>query len=372
MNRGLSLYFDLLRTVAAFEVFLFHMHRFRRIGLAVAWWNFLGYEAVILFFVLSGFVIGFAASERDVTLDRYIVSRLTRILSVAVPAVLLTYIADQIGHRVDPTIYSPFPLDVPLIRLAAGLTMLNESWVSIQMFSNWPLWSVAYEFWYYFLFAAAFFLRGRLRLVTIFILAIIAGPHSLLLFPIWLLGQWAYRERWSARLPRVAIVLLALVPLAGIWLYFAESWRQHGVDALLSVMSRHTWRYGLSASRYVLSDTALGALIALHFIGMRGLGPKLEQVLSTVARPVRFAAAYSFTLYALHQPLMLLFASILGAAGLPVSPWTVGGLTLAMVYAVGTVTERQRDRLKPLFARALAAVLPARVLASAGAGARAI
>jgi len=126
------------------------MCNFRIVGLKYAWWNVNGHEAVVVFFVLSGFVITFAAGERDRTLERYIVSRLTRVLSVAVPAVLLTYVADRVGHSIDPALYSRFSLMQPVVRLIAGLTLLNESWVSIQIFSNTPIWSIGYEFWYYF------------------------------------------------------------------------------------------------------------------------------------------------------------------------------------------------------------------------------
>lgn len=364
MNKGLSLYFDLLRAGAAFEVFLFHMNRFKQIGMKPAWWNYGGFDAVTLFFVLSGFVIAFAARERDRTLERYVVSRLTRILSVAVPAVFLTYLADRIGHPLDPLLYAPFTLDYPIVRLIAGMTLLNESWVPIQIFSNTPMWSVGYEFWYYFLFAAIIFLRGPLRIAAVVVVALISGPRALLLFPIWLMGSWAYRERWSATLPRAAHVLLALVPLVGMWMYYHYNWRQHGVNVLLSIMTQQQWRQDLTWSRYVLSDTAFGALIACHFVGMRNLGPELERVLGSVARPVRFVAAYSFTLYALHNPMLLLSTAVIGAAGLPVSPWSVGGLTLAVVLVVGTITERRRYRLKPIFAGLLARIAPPRILAA--------
>ena len=364
MNRGLSLYFDLLRALAAFEVFIFHMNRFRSIGLPFAWWNSYGHEAVVLFFVLSGFVITFAAGERDRTLERYIVSRLSRILSVAVPAVLLTYVADRIGHAVNPALYAPFPLTQPIVRLVAGLTLLNESWVSIQIFSNTPIWSIGYEFWYYFLFASTFFLRGRLRIVSFVAVAVIAGPRALLMFPIWLIGSWAYRERWSARLPRPAIVALAVGPLIGVWAYVAQGWHARGDAILIGVVGSRAWHDGLHWSQDILSDGALGLLIGAHFIGMRGLGPAIERVLGPVSRSVRFVAAYSFTLYALHQPMILLFTATLGSAALPVTPFSVGGLVLGVVLLVGTLTERQRDRLRPIFSRLLTSLVPARVLAA--------
>ena len=48
--------------------------------------------------------------------------------------------------------------------MAIGAAMLNESWVSVQMLSNTPYWSIAYEVFYYALFAALFYLKGALAL----------------------------------------------------------------------------------------------------------------------------------------------------------------------------------------------------------------
>ena len=53
-----------------------------------------GHSAVVIFFVLSGYVITYVASERETTLRDYALSRCARIYAVAVPTLLLTIVLD--------------------------------------------------------------------------------------------------------------------------------------------------------------------------------------------------------------------------------------------------------------------------------------
>ena len=78
MHRGLSLYLDLLRLAAALEVFAYHLAGLPNTGLDNDLWNAFGHEAVTIFFVLSGFVIPYAARSREPDPRMFVVARLTR------------------------------------------------------------------------------------------------------------------------------------------------------------------------------------------------------------------------------------------------------------------------------------------------------
>ena len=126
---GLSLYLELLRLLAATEVVLFHINGFPLLGGHRAAWNAFGHEAVVVFFVLSGFVIAFAAQTREHTPKAYAVSRLTRIYSVALPCLLATVLFDRIGIVLVPQLYDGLITDgSALVRLVLGGLFLNESW----------------------------------------------------------------------------------------------------------------------------------------------------------------------------------------------------------------------------------------------------
>lgn len=347
VERGQSLYLDALRLIAALEVAAFHLGRLPGSGVPEGWWNAFGHEAVVIFFVLSGFVIRHAAGKNDPTLRLFAISRISRVWSVAIPALLLTWLFDSIGHRIDLAPYEGLVTDgSAALRVAIGAAMLNESWVSVQMLSNTPYWSIAYEVFYYALFAAIFYLKGRWRWL-ILVPALIAGPKILLLFPIWLMGWAAYSERWSARWPRwlvwaafcqpVLCLLLysqfGLMGLTGGWL---EGWLGHDL-----------WRNGLAWSRYVISDSLLGLSIAVNLIAAKHLGPELAIALNGAAKPIRWLAGRSFTLYLLHQPTMLLMIALSGALLPPIwrTPFIVMGATI-VILAVAEVTEGQRHRLR--------------------------
>src|SRR5258705_180650 len=106
MNRETSLYLDVFRFSAAIIVFLGHM-----VGARFTWglfWQiapFMG-DAVTVFFVLSGFVIGFTTDERETTLRSYVIARAARMYSVAIPALLITFALDFLGRMARPDLYS--------------------------------------------------------------------------------------------------------------------------------------------------------------------------------------------------------------------------------------------------------------------------
>ncbi|MGH7072336.1 MAG: acyltransferase family protein [Acetobacteraceae bacterium] len=106
MTREVSLYLDLLRFLAALTVFLGHVSGSRFTGGFL--WQFGPYmgEAVTVFFVLSGFVIGYTTDRREKSAYSYAVARAARIYSVALPALVVTFTLDAIGRSIRPDLYS--------------------------------------------------------------------------------------------------------------------------------------------------------------------------------------------------------------------------------------------------------------------------
>ena len=149
MTPALSVYLDALRFTAAMVVFLAHASYARLTGGVLPGFGLLADDAVMAFFVLSGFVIAWTAEKKKhAGLGEYASARLARLYSVAIPALLLTVVVDPIGLRFAPEIYPPnvYEGDVPLLRLGAALIFCNELWfATIRPFSNGPFWSLGYE-----------------------------------------------------------------------------------------------------------------------------------------------------------------------------------------------------------------------------------
>lgn len=351
MPPGLSLYLELLRLLAASEVVLFHINGFAMLGGHRTWWNAFGHEAVVIFFVLSGFVIAFAAQTREKTPRAFMTSRLTRIYSVAVPCLLATVVFDRMGQFLLPQLYDGLITDgSALVRLVLGSLFLNESWtVSAQMFSNTPYWSIAYEFWYYMIFAGLFYFRGWARIGWTGLACLIAGYKILLLFPIWALGWATYNWVQKHRVSAGPGLLLFVQPALALYLVDSGEWTRKAGEWLAGLLGQQGWREGLSWSRYVLTDTLLGLSMVLHFVGAHALSPWLERMLKPIAAPVKWLTARSFTLYLLHQPAMLLAGAVLITLGVPLlGSWSVFAATWLIVIAVAQVSELQKHRLKPL------------------------
>ena len=75
-------------------------------GLPVVWRiSHLGNDAVMVFFVLSGFVIAYVANSKEKTIESYFISRFARLYSVVLPALILTIIFDYFGSRIAYELY---------------------------------------------------------------------------------------------------------------------------------------------------------------------------------------------------------------------------------------------------------------------------
>jgi peptidoglycan/LPS O-acetylase OafA/YrhL len=102
MKKDLSIYLDILRVLAAATVFLAHLSSMKNSGGFLWQFQNFGHPAVIVFFVLSGYLIQYSVTARENTLIDYAVARLGRLYSVVIPALLLTYVLDRIGASFDP------------------------------------------------------------------------------------------------------------------------------------------------------------------------------------------------------------------------------------------------------------------------------
>lgn len=354
MNRNLSIYLDLVRFLTALMVFVVHANYQRFTGGLPFFWRFkdLGNDAVMVFFVLSGFVIAHVVATKERTLQEYAASRLARLYSVVVPALILTLVLDAAGSMLEPSLYSGdwFEYDQPWSRMLAALSFTNELWFSYtRPFSNGPFWSLGYEPWYYALFAAAHFLRGNVRIVAVTALCLLIGPKILLLLPVWLLGVWAYRECVRSRLSAEQGLRLMLGS-AAMYLVFRLN---DGPDNLLALsrewLGADVLYDKLAWSRKFLSSYLIGICVALHFIGAAALAPHLKQVPELLERPIRFVAGLTFSLYLLHYPLLQFFAALTPVAGMQEhrAAFVASGV-LAVVGLVGAAIERRKGALKEL------------------------
>lgn len=346
MTRAFSIYLDLVRLAAACLVVMYHASSPFLVNHLLPVSGY-GHAAVILFFVLSGYVIAYATDTRKQTVRDYAVSRCSRIWSLAVPAVLLAILFDVVGQTLAPDIYAGHTTnDHTLLRIATSFLFLNEIWsVSIMTFSDTAYWSLNYEVWYYILFGVYLFAGARRRWLWIGLVALMVGPKIVLLSPIWIFGVILYRWQRPQQIPEwLGWLLLA----ASIGLFTAFEQAQvanHAANALKAYLGEH-WLRELNFSRWFISDYLLGVIVFMNFVGMRRVAGLFAPLLYAIERPVRFGAAYTFALYILHQPLLFFFSAVFGS--LPPGLMKFGVVlpcVVLTVLVIGYQVERKRSAL---------------------------
>jgi len=173
-----SVNFDLLRGLAALLVFFGHWRNLLFVdfpSLTTHRWLLTplymlaggGHQAVVLFFILSGYFIG-GTVLRSLERDQwewvgYLLRRIVRLWTVLVPALLLCLFWDRLGIHLGhaPALYGGHvPNNIVLYdtasRLAPHIFFGNlfflQTILTPFLGTNGALWSLANEFWYYILF----------------------------------------------------------------------------------------------------------------------------------------------------------------------------------------------------------------------------
>ena len=335
LSRATSGFLDVLRILAAATVFASHCAQYWSPRLSAAL-EALGHHAVVVFFVLSGYVVTYSTLSRPHRDPRaYVVARLSRLYSVVVPALALTAVLAFAGATINPGAYAGLSRGFEALRYALGLLFLqNVWWLSASPPTNAPLWSLSYEFWYYALFGCAVFLRPRaLRVASLALAAAVAGPNILLLMPCWIIGAViCLRRQWLSR----HLAFPTATFFAGLLLFAAS------VAAMPQLpFATGTPRWFFSASFLTDWVTALAiATLVASVAAMRLTWPG-ERAVAWLRR----GGDLTFPLYLFHYPLVVFVT-----AALPfdkTNPLQVAAVVaglLAVVTGLGTAVEATRPR----------------------------
>lgn len=340
LTRPLSVVLDFVRFLAAFLVVVGHSVQLQLYTGPYPFSGRLQHYCVIVFFVLSGLVIATSVTARRSSLARYTIARVSRILPVAVPALLFAalsaYLLAGDAHvRIDnspddPLLFAERILP-PLVFLSAWPGMPAPVW-------NPPYWSLCYEVWYYAIFALAIFLRGWARVAAVGLACLLAGPTLLLLFPVWLMGVALTAMTSAQRLP------LRLAPLVLAGCGFA-AWGLFQIDmTVLNPLAARIWPEPLKWSNWVLSDLVMGTIMACAVVALRPLAARLEAPILRTRGVAHALAGFSFTLYLFHWPLIQLLRSHGIEAGR--SPLVWAGL-LVLVCGLCALLSRTTEGMTP-------------------------
>ena len=326
----------------------------------------LSHQSVVVFFVLSGFLIGggvMTQAQADRRFfGRYLIDRTARIYIVLVPALLLTAALDALG----PALFGKVGLyGLDRYRGGAGPVdflgnLANLQDIYVPAFgSNGPLWSLSHEYWYYLTFGlvGVWMCAGYARPVrtAAFVAALaslaftgLTPGYHLFGFLVWLAGAAAARlNRPSPTAPRFAhAVFLAAALGAGVGL---------GPDAL---------EYGPVC---MVADTLVALAFANLLLALR-LGPQTGWRLDMAGwrKPL---SDLSYSLYAAHLPLIVFVLAAAQAlterlSAAPALGWIATAVALPtaimLVKVFWSQTEARTGALRAWAHRRAAPALPVR------------
>lgn len=270
----------------------------------------LGHQWVMVFFVLSGYLVGGSVLRAHAngrwSWNGYLFNRLTRLYIVLAPAVAIGGFLDYLGIRLfgSDGIYGghtgahAFTVSVQthmgVLNLLGNYAFLQG--ILVPSFgSNGPLWSLTNEFWYYVAFPPLFFVfvrsnsvaRRLLYLVFLAAFVFFVGHQIALLGLVWLMG--------------VAIHYLPQIPARS-----AMARRLLTVAAVACVAATLVW---CKRTHSPLSDYVLG--IAVTFLIYVVVNCPVSAASGLYTRAAHRLSHSSYTLYLVHVPLLVFLAAVL-------------------------------------------------------------
>lgn len=299
---------DVLRAVAAWLVVFGHVRgtHFVEYGAltpesknpVVALFYFLtrwGHEAVMIFFVLSGFLVGGRALQKSMsgTFDfrGYLIDRTTRIFVPLLPALLLTGIFAVIRGY-------PFGFKSFLINLAGFQGVFGNSY-----HGNNPLWSLSYEIWFYGLGAFVFWMISRsvvrtgdrlfpwlLFLAGLFVFTVLDTQYLL----IWCLGALFYFVPGPER-PQIWMMLMG----AGVF-GFACFWHQLTSETKFFALPQ-ALNFITEYRRTAEVAVALSGCLLIILLRNREVATPIERGTVKVGK---LLADSSYSVYLCHMPVI--------------------------------------------------------------------
>ena len=329
-----SIFLDALRICAALTVL--YIHAFDR------WFPKLAHPpskpgepshaAVIVFFVLSGYVIAHTTISKNRGGLQHAQARLSRLCSVVIPVLIITALIQFALAYIDPVLLASYSRGPSFIRYILSGLFINEIWFfSAGPPINGSLWSLSYEFWYYIIFGLWIFKKGGwISYLLPLAACLIAGPKILLMMPVWLAGYAAY----SFPKPQIKEHINWLFVLAGILVaWLAVNY----VPPIPYVL----YRKPLYFTNQFITDWISGLCIAfVLWVLPTGNEHSTEHKWAGLFRKV---ADLTFPLYVLHFPLLVLWRGLFGLkVNNQLQMWQAIIFAILMSAIIGVLLEKQR------------------------------
>jgi peptidoglycan/LPS O-acetylase OafA/YrhL len=258
-----------------------------------------GQEAVILFFLMSGFVIQLSWSRKKTSFSDFFFKRFLRIYPLFLFGILLVLVYESVCN-----------LSIDIKTLVGNLLMLQDvdsikPGTIVGTFGNTALWSLSYEWWFYMLFIpiSSFKNKNVIAVAIVIISGILYFIYPiqifrwLMYFGIWWSGVMLADLMLLGRMNFKNVITKIIVPLLLLPFFIlvvnatTVKYDSIGVYPILEI------RHFFSAILFIF--------IALIWRKTNWLGFKYLVFLKKIA-------PFSYGLYVLHLPLILILKRFIG------------------------------------------------------------
>lgn len=256
---------EAIRGFAAFYVVLHHLIPKKFFFFGIDIFGF-GQEAVILFFVLSGFVIQYSYEKKYTSTSAFLLKRFIRIYIPLFIVFIANYATLSIGNNEL--------ININYQNLFGNIFMLQDSTAKPNILfksflGNLPLWSLSYEWWFYILFIVISKKIKKNKSIIVYIIGTISAitylyypnfiNRILMYFIIWWMGvdlarlyskntQISFK---TIKIPLIFLLLNILILIFNVKLNYRDGATvgispvlelRHFIFAFVSVSSAIIWK----------------------------------------------------------------------------------------------------------------------------------
>lgn len=299
LTEGSSLFLDLIRAISVQMVVIGHGIGFCSIAMFLSppYFPFMQNIAVVIFFILSGYLISNSISykistDNNYSFGHYFIDRFSRIYSAFIPALLFIFVIDFVSKSISPETYlytdafngKTFLGNLFMIQDFPFLKYIHFRITSFG--SGRPLWTLAIEWWIYLWFGVLMIkiIKKKPSLFTLAcfcFLCIVPAynlftgrGHGLTMF--WLFGVLigiVYDKYKTIQISSISKIVILIVVL------------------------------GLAGLRVVMTMEEYDPVFAFLLAGTLLIGMDLCSKIKSskqAATTIRLVANYSYTLYLIH------------------------------------------------------------------------
>lgn len=303
-----SVVLNLVRFLCSQGVVLGHLFIF--FGIKNRFFEALPSYCVLMFFILSGFLISHSliqhvARNENYTLSSYVRDRFFRIYPPFLAALVLVFILDLVGFHFTSQYYSlkiyigNFFINAAQLQEYPLATYINEHYM-IEFFrfhyfgTDLPLWTISIEWWLYIFFGFLFFLVIRKKPLNIW-----NGLILLLLSvtPVYYLFVGARMEKGLT----LYWFLGVLISLQSTSRSAAKNWMFHTNCLLLAIAMTGFLHFGYTSS-------ALLFFLSLYLLARTSATP--IRISDFVRKLTEKLAGYSYSLYLIHYSIIYFIITV--------------------------------------------------------------